>query len=223
MQASSGFRDRPSFPPDTSGRDSASVRFRKQTAKYRIEYLYHLTHCDNLPNIYKFGLLSHNGAHAKFNPVDISDPSVNGRRADRRDGIYNRPLHAYVPLYFTPRNPMLYVRRDQQHDLAVICIDKDLLLCDGTVFTDGNAASDGTKFFRDTQDLRELDWECIRAEYWTEHQDGRRKRCAEVLVPDKVGSEHFRCVVVINDDAARKVREIVDVRVWNRPRWFFTK
>lgn len=201
--------------------DRASETFQIQVKNYKIQFLHHLTHFHNLPKIYAFGLLSHKRAHAKFNPVDISDPSVNGRRADRRDGIYNRPLHAYVPLFFTPRNPMLYVRREQQQDLAVICINRNLLLLDGTVFTDGNAASTETKFYRDTQALDNIDWECIRSEYWTEHQDGKRKRCAEVLVPNEVGREHFRGVVVISEETARKVRNIVNARVWIRPRWFF--
>lgn len=71
------------------------------------EYLYSITHLKNLESIATHEALSHNRA-ADYSPVDISAPSVQGRRK-RSDPIIT-PLHDYVPLYFRARNPMLYRR-----------------------------------------------------------------------------------------------------------------
>ena len=138
-----------------------------------------------MPSIREHGLLSHNAAQqAGLVSADISDPNVQERRADK--SVFGRPLHDYVPLYFNPKNPMLYVRREIQDDLVILFFDRELLVQDGVVFTDGNAASGPTNFFNDVSRLVDLDWDCIRAEYWNDFGDGTRKRCAEILVPDTI-------------------------------------
>ena len=154
-------------------------------SRYGIDFLYHFTHVDNMPSIRERGLLSHNAAQqAGLVSADISDPNVQERRADK--SVFGRPLHDYVPLYFNPKNPMLFVRRGIQDHLVILFFDRELLVQDGVVFTDGNAASDSTNFFTDVSRLDDLDWDCIRAEYWNDYPDGTRIRCAEVLVPDAI-------------------------------------
>ncbi len=93
-----------------------------------IEQLYHITHKKNLPNILTFGLLSHNRAHQnKLNKLNISLFQVNERR-NRIEPYYHRNLHEYVPLYFNPRNPMMFLRRTLGDDLIVLVIDSKILL-----------------------------------------------------------------------------------------------
>ena len=155
-------------------------------SRYGIDFLYHFTHVDNMPSIREHGLLSHNAAQqAGLVSADISDPNVQERRRNI-SLLGGQPLHDYVPLYFNPRNPMLYVRRGIQDHLVILFFDRELLVQDGVVFTDGNAASAPTNFFNDVSRLADLDWDCIRAEYWNDYQDGIRIRCAEVLVPDAI-------------------------------------
>ena len=207
---------------DRSDPGPATDDFDRQCERYRITCLYHLTHIENLQNISNLGLLSHNRAHAQASPTEIADPEVIKRRARRRDTVFDRPLHDYVPLYFTPLNPMLSTRRGIQSQLAILCISKGVLLFDGAVFTDGNAASAGTQFFGDCRHLDQLDWACIRAPYWPDFPDGKRKRCAEVLVPDRLGLEHLQRIVVSNDAAARAVQDVLPRRpVRTEPTWFF--
>ena len=161
-----------------------------------IEHLYYLAPIDNAESILQHGILSHKKAR-QFNHHDISLREVNDRRRSFRVPG-GRPLHDYVPLYFTPRNPMLYTRRDIQDDIVVLCVDRDLIFGAGVFFTDGNAASVFTHFFDNPESLDQLDWHCIRSHYWTDFEDGRRKRCSEVLVPDRVSSESIRRIVVHN-------------------------
>ena len=172
---------------------------------YRIGYLYHLTSVDNLRSIIENGLLSHNCAHRQgYVSMDISLKEVNDRR--RFKSVYGRPLHGYVPLYFNPRNPMLAYRRAMQDSIAILCLDKSLLFQDETVFADGNAANNATAFYRDLQDLDKLDWQCINSprNNWHIIEDGRRvtlvenrrKRCAEVLIPDIISAQFIKQVAV---------------------------
>lgn len=154
--------------------------------RYGIDYLYHFTHMDNMPSMLEHGLLSHNQAHAKdLVEEDISNPEVQALRGNRHSPS-GRSLHDYAPLYFNPKNPMLYLLREHQNDVVILLLDRRLLAQPGVFFTDGNAANRPTRFFTDPRDLAELDWNCIRADYWNDFDDGKRKRCAEVLVPDVI-------------------------------------
>ncbi len=159
-----------------SGNDLQQIR------RTGIQYLYHMTHMSNLPSIWTYGLLSHTEAHERgMINVDISDPHVQDRRSWRStiDGL---PLHDYVCLYFSPRNPMLYRRKDQQHDIILLAIDPCVLLEEETLFTDGNAAAHDTQFYKGTAQLARLPWQIIHAHYWNDYPDGKRIKCAEVLV-----------------------------------------
>ena len=186
-----------------------------------ISHLYHMTHINNLQNILERGLLSHNLAHRSRAVTDISDRDVNDRRAWR--SIDGKPLHEYVPLYFNPTNPMLYRRKGIQDSIAILAINKNLLSQEGVWFTDGNAASNGTAFYYYLNDLNNLDWDCIWDQYWNHHDDGRRKRCSEVLVPDSIHPSRIERIIV-RDAAARAAvlrRVRVDIPVVIQPWRYF--
>ena len=143
--------------------------------------IWHVTQRSNLQNILNKGLLSNTDAFAKGNPFDISDHGVQ-RRREHREPIYGRKVHEYVPTYINIKNPMLYVRRSIQNDLCIIEISTDVLNFNNYIYSDGNAASRETKFYRSVNDLDKLPWDVLRAPYWNDHIDGKRKRCAEVLI-----------------------------------------
>ena len=94
--------------------------------------------------------------------MEIADPNVLKRREPKVLRLSGRPLPDYVPLFFTPRTPMMRVKKDIQDDMAILCLDSNLLLQKGVIFTDGNAANNGTSFFNDLRFINRLDWECIR-------------------------------------------------------------
>ncbi|SBV95876.1 conserved hypothetical protein [uncultured Dysgonomonas sp.] len=150
--------------------------------QFGIDYLFHMTHKDNLQNILQNGLKSHNYARKNnLTRVDIADNQVNDRRS-RFEPIYDRSIHDYVPLYFNPKNPMLFRRSNIQNDIIILAIDRNLLLQENVVFTNGNAASKATSFYKKIEDLDKLNWNCINAEYWNDIEDGKRIRCSETLV-----------------------------------------
>ena len=153
--------------------------------KHNIQYLYHMTDLRNLASVLQHGLLSHNEAHRRgLVSVDISNQEVNQRRG--QTSIDDTPLHDYVNFYFQPKNPMLSVKRDIQSQIVFLGVDPRLLLEKTTVFSDGNAAADSTTFYRGTNSLDRLPWEAINAAYWNNFADGKRIKCAEILVYPKV-------------------------------------
>lgn len=181
-----------------------------------------MTSVDNLRSIIENGLLSHDRAHREgYVTSDISLQEVNDRR--RFKSVYGRSLHGYVPLYFNPRNPMLAYRREMQDSIAILYLDKSLLFQDDTVFADGNAANNVTAFYRDLQDLDKLDWQCINfpGNNWHIIENGRlvtrvenrRKRCAEVLVPDIISAQFIEQVAVRTRSTLLTLDENVKQRI----------
>jgi hypothetical protein len=179
---------------------------------FRIEYLYHMTHKNNLLNILQNGLLSHNQArNGRLTQVDIADNQVNDRRS-RNEPIYQKSIHDYVPLYFNAKNPMLYRRRNIQNDIIILAIDRNLLYKPNTVFTDGNAAADATSFYSNPDDLKSLNWACINANYWNGIVDGKRIRCSEVLVYPSIPTTAIKKIFCNN----RQTKQFVESSLTNR-------
>lgn len=180
---------------------------------YEIDGLYHFTHVHHVQSIFKNGLRSHNNSH-ELGLVrnDISNPEVQRLRSQRSIG--GRPLHDYVPLYFNPRNAMLFdvFRNHTLVDIAIIRLPRNLLLQKGVWFTDGNAANTPTISYDRLEDLNKLDWECIQAEYWTEYEDGKRKCMAEILVPDMISANYIQrksYLFVENQETQNRIEAIL--------------
>lgn len=144
--------------------------------------LWHITHRDNVPGIVQRGILDHHAARKACPTLtDISDPGAQ-RWRERAEPVYRRNIHAYAPLYWNPLNPMFWARREETNELCVLRISLSVLLHMECVFTDGNAASGSTQFFDAEGCLEHVPWGVLRASRWTSFPDGKRKRCAEVLV-----------------------------------------
>jgi len=168
----------------------------KLLKKYKINYIYHMTHVNNLQNILQYGLHSHNNKLVK-NKIDNENVQ---KRRDYFESIYNKNVHSYVPFYFNPKNAMLYVNKDIQGNLIILAFDNNLIYQKGSLFTDGNASVENiTKFYNNLNDLDKLDWNCINTKYWNDIEDGRRKRMSEILVPDKVNVNKLKKIYCINN------------------------
>ena len=199
------------------------------------KFIYHITSRDNLESICKYELKSHSSAHSDHKVHDISDPAVNSRRSRRRDPVYKKPLHSYVPLYFRANNPMMYTRRNLQPELVVLRFSlKKVIRTEGVLFTDGNAAALKTRFYAysSMDHMRKvLDWDLLYGDwdYWKDengeqNNEGIRRRCAEVLVPGRIPSNQIHSVVVQSD----LVETIANIQLEGnngpnvicRPKWF---
>jgi len=183
--------------------DSKEHKLLKQ---YNINYIYHMTHVNNLQNILQYGLLSHNN-NVVTNKID--NPAVNSRR-NFNDPIYNKNVHSYVPFYFNPKNAMLYVNKENQGNLIILVFDANLIYEKGSLFTDGNASVNGTKFYNDINNLDKLDWNCINAKTWYNFPDGKRTKMSEVLVPNKVNINKLKKIYCINNHIKNYIDNIMN-------------
>lgn len=173
---------------------------------YGINYLYHMTHKNNLEKILQTGLKSHNDArNNNLMQNDIANNDVNNRR-NKIEPIYNRSLHDYVPLYFNPKNSMLYVQNNRK-DIVILAIDRMLIYDTNAIFTDGNAANKPTKFYNDICNLNQLNWDCIKADYWKDFEDGKRKRMAEILLFPDIPSKYIQKIYCNNLDTLQFIQE----------------
>ena len=178
--------------------------------RYNIQAFYHMSHQINLASILEKGLLSHNRVHSySLNYNDISDQDVNDRRSSC-EPIHGLPIHDYVPLYFNPKNPMLFKRRNIQGQIIILEFTRDIIGADKVIFTDGNAASKPTRFFNSWDKLSELNWACLKNEYWSEFGDGKRTRCAEVLVYGRIPAKYIKKIYCNNIAILETVKRICE-------------
>jgi hypothetical protein len=173
--------------------------------KYGIHSLWHMSHRQNIQSICKTGILNYKVAYKLSpKPIDISDPNAQ-RWRERKEPIYKRPIHEYVPLYLNPRNAMLYKRRECQQDICIIEVDLQLLNKHEFLFTDGNAASRNTKFFNNIDDLIKIPWDVLRSSGWIDKPDGKRKMCSEVLIYPMVPIKFILKIHCMTDDTCEIV------------------
>ncbi|WP_394151530.1 DUF4433 domain-containing protein [Vibrio maritimus] len=191
--------------------------------QYGVSSLWHMSHVDNIASILSNGIASYDKAHSTFTPKDISNASVQSLR-DKKDPLYNRRLHEYAPTYLSIKNPMLFVKKDMNFHLCILELSTDAINDSQFLLTDGNAAANETHFYNQTSELTKLPWDVLNAEYWSDYEDGKRKKCAEVLIYPSIDRKHIKAVHCSNYTAKRMVEKnaqnsLVPVKV--SPELFF--
>ncbi|MDY3521947.1 DUF4433 domain-containing protein [Riemerella anatipestifer] len=177
----------------TSNENREIIAKRKQLSEQYLSKipfggLFYTAHLDNIKSILELGILSHNIAHSKgVVNVDISMQQVNERR-NRIEPTLGGNIHNFAPLYINPKNPMLYYlcANGQRENLILLKVTPQILLADNVAFSDGNAAVRTTNFYTNIEDFNKLNWTIIKDNYWTSHPEGKRIKCSEVLVEDKI-------------------------------------
>jgi hypothetical protein len=159
-----------------------------------VKELHYITPIETLPSIFERGILSHQLAKKIVHQSVAMEEIQDRRKVKVVPG--GRPLHKYVNLYFDARNPMLYKRRDQHLSICVLRIDPTVMELPEVVITDSNASSGYDRFAAYPEGLCLIDKDIVHAEYWT-HSDQilewehKAKKCAEVLVPDKLDASYI--------------------------------
>lgn len=188
--------------PSVTANDDTSIKEQNSFFQdYDIKFLFHMTHVKNLKKILTHGLQPHGN---EFTVEKIDNPDVNSIRC-KFEPIFQKSLHDYVPFYLNPKNPMLYVNRDRQNDIVLLAFDKTLILNNGVIFTDGNAASNKTLFFSKAEELVNLNWKCLSASFWNDFVDGKRERMAEVLVPNIVDKGSLKKIICFNAESKKLI------------------
>ena len=106
--------------------------------------IYNIQPISNIPSVISQGILSYNRA-VVLEHVSIAMSDVQNRRNDVTIP-QGGPLHSYANAYFDPRNPMMYKRQNMADSLCVLAISASVLDFAGTISSDGNAASQYSRF-----------------------------------------------------------------------------
>jgi hypothetical protein len=158
--------------------------------------IYHITHVKNLQRIVGEGGLHCDRSAQELKSVNIGHPHIKARRLNRAVPLGPKgTVGEYVPFYFAPRSPMLYVisrggvegYTDGQEAVIHLRSTAEAVKKAGLswVFTEGHADMDYTDFFDDLKDLDKIDWNLMEAKYWRDTDDDpdrKRRRQAEFLV-----------------------------------------
>lgn len=173
----------------------------------RVVEFHNIIPIQNIPSVLTHGILSNvcavNILHGDCSMAEIQD---------KRDMVQvpgGLKLHQYANLYFDARNPMMSKRREQAELLCVLIISVKVLACEGVVLSDQNASSDYVRFYP-PEDLNKLPFEQIYSKDWR-HSDmitywrQKSRKCAEILVPNKVNPEYIRGAYVVNEEAQTKL------------------
>ncbi|MFP7572284.1 DarT ssDNA thymidine ADP-ribosyltransferase family protein [Marivita sp. S2033] len=189
----------------------ASLQALKQSFLDRVDFrLFHMTHIDNLLSILQHGLLSHNKAP---NYLDISNPDVNSRR-ERTDPVHKCSLHEYVPLYFNPRNAMLYEKQaEYRSDIVLLEATRRVCLSNYTLFTERNAAANRCRFAYCLSDVEKFDWPSIHSPNWATdgvvHVDKKQLMMSECLVYGHIDTEDLVAVHSMNTSTSSKLQSML--------------
>jgi len=114
-------------------------------------------------------------------------------RRDLKQVPGGQKLHKYANLYFHARNPMMSKRRNEAPELCVLRVSTEVRKLPGVVFADCNASSDYVRFLAPHQ-WNLLNFDDITRWDWRHPNDPiayfrhRSRKCAEVLVPDRIES-----------------------------------
>lgn len=155
--------------------------------------LYFIVPVANIESIISLGILSHTMA-ARVPHRSVALASVQDRREHVRVSP-TRMLHDFANLYVCARNPAMYyiVNNNPIDEVCLLRISPAVFDLPGVVVTDRNAASGGmSRFDPPDAGLSLIDYDEVHAQYWTHPEDRAaawnhsRKKCAEVLVPDRV-------------------------------------
>ena len=90
-------------------------------------------------------------------------------------------------------------------------IDEDAL---DFVFTDGHAIMAFTEFYDDLDDLRGIDWEVMKAKYWSDtldDMDRKRRRQVEFLVHRLMPWSLVTEIAVMNKSVEKKIRSLLEI------------
>ena len=201
--------------------------------------LLHFTHINNLPGIVASGLIAPSRDPATA--VECAHPGI---KAPRRSLVVPTPpggvVADYVPFYFAPRSPMLFLikcggvptYRDSQDQLVYVCARLASIKAAGLawVATDRGAAVATARYVSDAAALRDhIDWAVMRERRWTDTpEDGSRKqrRMAEFLTHDRVRWPAVVGLRVRSDKVRDVVKGIIrdadrQVPVAVVPDWYF--
>ncbi|MFK8301786.1 DUF4433 domain-containing protein [Capnocytophaga stomatis] len=194
------------------------------------DYVFRMTHIDNIPHILQNGITHRNSPNANPNYTVIGDISLIGVRANKiipvSNGmsgyryVENICLGDFIPFYFWWRMPMLYiiqngfnvVKRNPEEIVYLVCAVNELANQFLEIyFSDGHTVDSFSSVFDKTKlnDLPILlDDKAIKSKYWKGADidtDLKRRKEAEFLVEGDISPELIKYYICYNEGAKQNL------------------
>lgn len=200
--------------------------------------LYRMTHIENIPHVLEHGLTHRTSPNRNPAFVPIGDGSL----ISKRDAFVMpnlKRLGDYIPFYFGPRMPMLYVIQKGYSQVTAVSAEKIVycitsvdyvMACPSVdfVFANGHAYSALSEFFSpvDVPNIEQIiDRKAIKSQYWNDPNDLdlRRRMEAEFLVLGDLPPSAIRGYVVYSQKAAITLAEwgVPEIKMDVRPQYYF--
>jgi hypothetical protein len=203
--------------------------------------IYHITHISNLKSMATSGHLHCDStcAAAGIDPVSIAYADLKARRARVKVRVaQGGTLADYVPFYFAPRSPMLFVidrggvigyEAGQDEVVHLVLSAESIAREDHFVITDGHPVMAFSTQYSEMARLDQVDWPVMRSRYWSDSdQDGdrKRRRQAEFLAWSSVPFAAVRIIGVRTESMAERVEEALagtshQPVIAIRPDWYY--
>lgn len=188
----------------------------------------HMTHIKNLQQILANGGLSSYKRMRERQYQSLANDDVQAGRALIIVQVSQMQLHDYVPLYFGFKTPMVACNQSQNEHIVFLRMSLNILAQPGVVFSDGNARSNTTKFypFKEFDDLGVLDITSIQTVRYANDSEIKRKKQAEILVPNFLSFEQVFDIICFSELAAKEVMKTLGASGIRRPvivnpGWYF--
>lgn len=185
-------------------------------------YLYRMTHIDNISHIVEHGITHSFSPNSNSNYVSIGDTSLISTR-NIQSLSNGRLLSDYIPFYFGPRSPMLYVIQKGFNFVPSLAADK-IIYCITSVetvlehqlqfvFTDGHAVDRFSSLYTEesiTELEKIVDLNAVYAKYWTDDKDLdlKRRKEAEFLILGDIPKSAILGFVVATEETRNKLLQM---------------
>lgn len=207
------------------------------------QLIYHITHIDNLPAIISDGCLWSDASILKRTNkrVVIGYGTIKRRRLEELQVSCYPTTYVgeYVPFYFCPRSPMLFVIHRKNSELEyqggqrrivhlVTHLETGIAVAGDRnwAFTNGNAGTSYTQFSNDMQDFDVfIDKNALKATDWRDGIVKERKQ-AEFLVQSFFPWTGIKAIGVIDEEIQNEVHQHLHMithqpKVILRPNWYY--
>jgi hypothetical protein len=196
--------------------------------KYQVWVAHHMTHIENLTYVLNQKELRSYNLMRGHGYRNLANEDVQAGRAAITVSVTNKPLHDYVPLYLGYKTPMVAFNQQHNEELLFLRFPLDILSLSGSVVSDGNARALSTKFYLfDSIDVfSNLDLSAVRTVKYAHNSEIKRKKQAEVLIPDRLSIAHLYDIVCYSETAKTRILSILAASGINKPvnvnkGWYF--
>lgn len=169
-----------------------------------VRSLYHFTDIDNLPLIASLDGLRSKAFLEQHGHLESLKTGGNdlSRDLDIHWGNWDK-----VSLSWCSKLPMAYWREQQQH-LCYIIVEREYALQQGVIFTDRNAVDNNHHRNEGLAGLQAVDFQAVKREHPYPNPEIKKRKQAEVLVPNHVPLSAIRYVVFRSESSRQEAERI---------------